>query len=173
MTRHLLTSLAIAISTSLFAQAPCNLTNSSGCDCLDGSNDCDLLPDMTVAQILLESAANNPETPGELGVSVSSPNIGHGPLRIVATDFYVCGGDTTESAGGYVGNCPDGSAPRQLIKQRIYHKNPDGSMTYYYRWAGSMTYHISHGHMHVDDWGKYSLRNEIPGTDTLTWPIVA
>ena len=173
MTRHLLTSLAIAISTSLFAQAPCNLTNSSGCDCLDGSNDCDLLPDMTVAQILLESAANNPETPGELGVSVSSPNIGHGPLRIVATDFYVCGGDTTESAGGYVGNCPDGSAPRQLIKQRIYHKNPDGSMTYYDRWAGSMTYHISHGHMHVDDWGKYSLRNEIPGTDPLTWPIVA
>ncbi len=173
MTRPLLGLFALLFSASLWAQAPCNLTNSSGCDCADGSNDCDLLPDLKIAQILLESASANPESPGELGVSVSSPNVGHGPLRIIATDFFVCGTDTINSPGGYSGTCPDGSDPRQLIKQRIYHKHPDGSMSFYDRWAGSMTYHASHGHMHVDDWGIYSLRNEVPGTDPRTWPIVA
>jgi len=173
MTRTLLTAAGLFLSASLMAQAPCNLTNSSGCDCLDGSNNCDLLPDLTIAQVLLNDAGSNPESVGELGVSVSSPNIGHGPLRIIPTDYFVCGTDTTLNPGGYVGTCPDGSDPRQLIKQRIYHKNPDGSMTFTDRWAGSMTYHISHGHMHVDDWGKYSLRNEVPGTDPITWPIVA
>ncbi len=173
MIRTLLTAAGLFLSASLLAQAPCNLTNSSGCDCLDGSSNCDLLPDLTIAQILLNDASATPETTGELGVSVSSPNIGHGPLRIVPTDYFVCGTDTTLEVGGFVGSCDDGSDPRQLIKQRIYQKNPDGSMTFYDRWAGSMTYHISHGHMHVDDWGKYSLRNEVPGTDPLTWPIVA
>ena len=169
----LLTAAALLLPAFLYAQSPCNLSDASGCDCADGSNDCDLLPDMTVAQILLEDGSVNPETPGELGVSVSSPNIGHGPLRIVATDYYVCGTDTIYSPGGYSGTCPDGSDPRQLIQQRIYHKNPDGSMTYWDRWAGSMTYHASHGHMHVDDWGKYSLRTEVPGLDPIDWPIVA
>ncbi|MBI1192642.1 MAG: hypothetical protein GC205_05650, partial [Bacteroidetes bacterium] len=173
MIRTLLTATGLFLSVSLLAQAPCNLTNSSGCDCLDGSNNCDLLPDLTIAQVLLNDAGSNPESVGELGVSVSSPNIGHGPLRIIATDYFVCGTDTVLEPGGYVGSCPDGSDPRQLIKQRIYHKNPDGSMTFYDRWAGSMTYHISHGHMHVDDWGKYSLRNEVPGVDPIDWPIVA
>jgi len=173
MTRTLLAAAGLLWSASLLAQSPCNLTNASGCDCLDGSNNCDLLPDLTIAQVLLNDPGSNPESVGELGVSVSSPNIGHGPLRIIATDYFVCGTDTILSPGGYSGTCPDGSDPRQLIKQRIYHKNPDGSMTFYDRWAGSMTYHVSHGHMHVDDWGKYSLRNEVPGTDPTTWPIVA
>ncbi len=173
MIRPILVSVTLSFCLGLQAQAPCNLTNSIGCSCEDGSNNCDLLPDMTVAQVLLQDASVTPETPGELGVSVSTPNIGHGPLRIISTDYFVCGTDTVFSSGGYTGNCPDGSAPRQLIKQRIYHKNPDGSMSESDRWAGTMTYHISHGHMHVDDWGKYSLRNEIPGTDPTTWPIVA
>ncbi|MFT7587945.1 MAG: hypothetical protein ACI959_000150 [Limisphaerales bacterium] len=164
--------LAFLAPLVLFAQ-PCTTTNSAGCDCLDGSTDCDLLPDMRVSRDLLMDPSENPETPGELGVSVSSPNVGHGPLRIVATDYYICGTDTVYSPGGYTGSCPDGSDPRQMIKQRIYHKNSDGTMTYSDRWAGSMTYHATHGHMHVDDWGEYSLRNEVPGTDPLTWPIVA
>ncbi len=157
----------------LLAQSPCNLSDASGCACEDGSTDCDLLPDMTVGKVLLEDGSANPESPGELGVSVSSPNIGHGPLRIVPTDYFICGTDTIYSPGGYTGTCPDGSDPRQLIKQRIYHKNPDGSMSSWERWAGSMTYHVSHGHMHVDDWGKYSLRTEVPGLDPIDWPIVA
>jgi hypothetical protein len=171
--RILFLAAALAAAPLTWAQGPCNLSDASGCDCADGTNDCDLLPDMTVAKVLLEDGSANPESPGELGVSVSSPNIGHGPLRIVATDWFVCGTDTILSPGGYSGLCPDGSEPRQLIQQRIYHKNPDGSMSFYDRWAGSMTYHASHGHMHVDDWGKYSLRTEVPGLDPIDWPIVA
>lgn len=168
----LLVAFLTAAPTYLVAQ-PCNITDASGCDCPDGSNDCDLLPDITAAKILLEDPSQNTETPGELGVSVSTPNIGHGPLRIIPTDYFLCDGDTIFSPGGYSGSCPSGSEPRQLIYQRIYHKNPDGSMTYNDRWAGSMTYHESHGHMHVDDWGVYSLRTPVPGvTDPLAWPIV-
>ena len=155
------------------AAQPCTLTNSGGCDCLDGSNDCDLLPDIQLSRDLLMDASENPEIAGELGVSVSTPNTGHGPLRVIATDYYVCGSDTILSPGGYSGICPDGTSPRQLIKQRIYHKNPDASMTYEDRWAGSMTYHASHGHMHVDDWGIYSLRTPTADPNPLNWPIVA
>ena len=162
-----------ALSPAILLAQPCSVTDASGCDCLDGSNDCDLLPDIQISRDLLLDGSAMPEIAGELGVSVSSPNTGHGPLRVIATDYFVCDDDTIYSPGGYSGNCPDGSAPRQLIYQRIYHKNPSGAMSYYDRWAGSMTYHESHGHMHVDDWGVYSLREEVPGTDPTTWPIVA
>jgi hypothetical protein len=120
---------------------------------------------------LLIYPSDNPEIPGELGVSVSTPNLGHGPLRVIATDYFVCGTDTVNSPGG-LSQCADGSTPRQLIQQRIYQKYGN-TMSYYDRWAGSMTYHENHGHMHVDDWGTYSLREEVPGTDPLTWPILA
>ncbi len=152
---------------------PCTISNSLGCDCLDGSNECDLLPDIGISTDLLMDASANPEISGELGVSISTPNTGHGPLRIVATDFFVCGEDTINSPGGFPGLCPDGTEPRQLIKQLIYHKNPDGTMSQWDRWAGSMTYHASHGHMHVDDWGVYSLRTPTSDPDPLSWPIVA
>jgi hypothetical protein len=171
--KKLLQVFVVAILTIGAVQAqPCNLTDASGCDCLDGSNDCDLLPDITAAESLLSDPSQNIETPGELGVSVSTPNIGYGPLKILPSDYFVCDGDTIFSPGGFTGTCPDGSDPRQIIYQRIYHKNPSGAMTYYDRFAGTMTYHESHGHMHVDDWGIYTIRQEIPGTDPLTWPIL-
>ncbi len=171
MTKALFTALALALPLALHAQ-PCSTSNAAGCDCLDGSNDCDLLPDIGVSRDLLLDATAQPEIFGQLGVSVSTPNTGHGPLRVVATDYYVCGGDTVHSPGGLVA-CPDGTPPRQLIQQRVYHKNPDGSMSFYDRWAGSMTYHPTHGHMHVDDWGVYSLRLPTSDPDPLSWPIVA
>ncbi len=161
------------IFTAFAVQAqPCSTSNASGCACKDGTTDCDLLPDIKISRDLLLDAAEQPEVPGELGVSVSTTNTGHGPLRVVATDYYVCGSDTIHSPGGLT-TCSDGSAPRQLIQQRIYHKNPDGSMTYTDRWAGSMTYHPSHGHMHVDDWGVYSLRTPTADPNPLNWPVVA
>jgi len=162
-----------ALLPFLAAAQPCTLTSAAGCDCLDGTNDCDLLPDLQLSRDLLLDPSENPEIAGELGVSVSTPNTGHGPLRVVATDYFVCGTDTLLSPGGFPGVCTDGTEPRQLIKQRIYHKHPDGTMSYTERWAGSMTYHISHGHMHVDDWGVYSLRTATADPDPLTWPIVA
>ena len=160
--------LAIAMPLSVWAQ--CNLSDATDCDCLDGSDNCDLLPDMTASYDLLANPEYQPEYDGELGVSVSTPNIGHGPLRVFPTDYYVCDGDTVYSPGG-MDACPDGTNPRQIIEQRIYSK--DGSeMTYWTRDAGTMTYHPGHGHFHVDDWGTYSLRQEVDGLEPNEWPII-
>jgi subtilisin-like proprotein convertase family protein len=45
-------------------------------------------------------------------------------------------------------------------------------MTYYDRDAGTMTYHPTHSHMHVDNWGVYSLRADNGDPNPLNWPIV-
>jgi subtilisin-like proprotein convertase family protein len=45
-------------------------------------------------------------------------------------------------------------------------------MSYYDREAGSMTYHPTHGHMHVDEWGSYTLRSDNGDPDPLNWPII-
>ena len=114
----------------------------------------------------------NPEEIGIKYISVSTPNIGDGPLRVLPTDWFVCGTDTIFNDGVGDFYCPDGGVARQLVKQRIYQKQGD-DMFYYDRNAGTMTYHPTHNHMHVDDWGIYTIREEIPGTDPLTWPIIA
>ncbi len=151
--------------------AQCNLSNATSCLCPNGSQICDLLPDLQVSEDLLLEVNNNPEEPGLLAVSVSTPNIGYGPLRILPTDSFVCGIDTIYMPGG-LSACPDGSFPSQIIKQRVYQK-AGTQMQYYDRFAGTMTYHPTHNHMHVDDWGTYSIREEVPGTDPLSWPIIA
>ncbi len=152
-------------------QSQCTTTNATDCDCLDGSSDCDLLPDITSSDDLLMEAGSLIENPGEILLSVGTPNIGHGPLRVVATDYYVCGGDTIFDATG-LETCPDGSAPHQIIDQRIYHKNGT-EMTYWDKNAGSMTYHPDHGHFHTDNWGVYTLRKPVDGVDDPTeWPIL-
>ncbi|MCS6934502.1 MAG: T9SS type A sorting domain-containing protein [Chitinophagales bacterium] len=162
------------------AVAQCTTTNATGCKCKDiTSNDCDLLPNIKVAReplmvsgsqgvIEYSQTGNGPEN-GRLRISVSTPNIGHGPLTIMATQTFICGNDTFTSNPG---TCPDGSEPRQLIKQRIYHKNGN-TMTYWDRPAGSMTYHPTHAHMHVDDWGMYWLRRrDTTEPNPLNWPII-
>lgn len=161
--------------TVLFAPfalwSQCNLSNATTCVCPDGSSECDLLPDMTASYDLLTDPSNNPEYVGQINVSVATPNIGYGPLRVIPTDYFTCGTDTIYSPGG-LDVCPDGSAPHQLVKQRIYHKSGN-TMTYWERNAGTMTYHPTHNHFHVDDWGIYTLRTEIPGDpNPLDWPIV-
>ena len=45
-------------------------------------------------------------------------------------------------------------------------------MTYTDRWAGSQTYHPSHGHNHVDDWAIMTLRIQTADPNPLNWPIV-
>ncbi len=169
--KHLLLSffvVCLTASTNLLAQ--CTTTNATSCVCKDGSTNCDLIPNIKISYDLLVDPSENPETPGRIGVSVSTPNVGHGPLRFLPTDKYVCGTDTIISPGG-LSACPDGSEPRNIVSQRIFQKNGN-SMTYYDREAGTMTYHPTHGHMHFDDWGVYTLRVEVPGTDPRTWPII-
>lgn len=170
----------LASGMALMAAAQCNINNATSCQCAtSGSTDCDLLPDITASWSKLLDFIEYPQTnagnnynqgpdDGRLRVSVSTPNIGYGPLTVIASNWYVCGTDTSQSGA----ICPDGAYPRQLLTQRIYHKNGN-SMTYTDRWAGSMTYHPSHGHSHVDDWGVYTLRIKNPNEpNPLNWPIV-
>jgi len=154
--------------------------NSAGCTCDDGTNDCDLLPDLTLSWWALLNYLNGPteysqtgngSNNGRLRISGSTPNIGHGSLTVLGSNLYVCGDDTLTTYPGNI--CPDGNPPRQIIVQRVYQKNPNGQMTYYDRYAGAMTYHPTHGHNHVDDWVVFTLRIEDPNDpNPLNWPIV-
>lgn len=161
------------------AQAPCTTTNASGCVCAQqGQTNCDLLPDITVSSYALSNYDGGPtEYPqsgagannGRLRVTGSTPNIGYGSFTVGAVNQWVCGNDTFTNYNTALANCTD---PKQLIKQKIYHKNGN-TMSYTERWAGTMTYHQSHGHMHVDDWATFTLRIEdINDPNPLNWPIV-
>lgn len=163
--------IACCMVLSASAQ-PCSTTNGTNCLCPDGGQQCQLLPDLTVARDILLEADLNPEIDGELRVSVATPNIGYGPLEVHASYYFVCGTDTVYSPGGMT-TCSDGSFPRQLIQQTVYRKNGDEIISDW-RWAGSMTYHPTHGHMHVDDWCRFSLRIPIDGEpNPFNWIVVA
>jgi len=169
MKLRLLTILLIAIPASIFAQ-PCTINDATGCVCEDGTTDCLLLPNIKLAYDILVDPSNNPEYPGVLRVSVSTPNVGHGPLRVFGTNNFVCGTDTLWNVDITV--CPDGSEPSQLVKQRIYRKQGN-TMSYIDRWAGTMTYHPTHNHSHFDEWGIYTLRIPDPNEpDPLKWHII-
>jgi subtilisin-like proprotein convertase family protein len=164
-----------------FSHAQCSTTNATSCVCAIGTQtDCDLLPDIKVARppllvmgssgIIEYSQTGNGANNGRLRISVSTPNIGFGPLEIRTTNVFVCGTDTFTGTPPSI--CPDNiTYPKQLINQRVYHKNGN-VMSYYDRPAGTMTYHPSHGHMHVDNWGIYSLRTNNGDPNPLNWPIV-
>lgn len=159
----------------------CTTTNATSCVCeTPGQTNCDLLPDIIVARppltvqgnngIIEYSQSGNGSNNGRLRISVSTPNIGHGPLEVRATNIYICGTDTL--TGTAPATCPNtGLPPRQLLKQRVYQKSGN-TMNYTDRDAGSMTYHPTHGHMHVDDWGVFTLRQQTQDPNPLNWPII-
>ncbi|MEO8151289.1 MAG: proprotein convertase P-domain-containing protein [Bacteroidia bacterium] len=173
---------ALIILSMLHGYSQCSTTNATSCQCLQsGSTDCDLLPDMKVARppllvsgtagVIEYSQSGNGSNDGLLRISVSTPNVGRGPLEVRSTNVYICGTDTFIGTAPPV--CPDGiTFPKNLITQRVYHKNGN-VMTYYDRPAGTMTYHPQHGHMHVDNWGEYSLRKATSNPNPLSWPIYA
>jgi hypothetical protein len=180
--KKLLLFLAAA-GAPILASAQCTTTNATSCQCANNTQtNCDLLPDITISWHAILNYQGGPNeyaqvcvppcngNDGRLRLTASTPNIGYGPLTVRGSQSFVCGTDTFSSNPG---TCPDGSTPRQLIKQRIYQKN-GATMTNYDRWAGGMTYHSSHGHNHVDDWGVFTLRIEDPNiSDPRQWPIVA
>lgn len=181
MKHNLLLILLITFVTpALWSQ--CTNTNATSCQCANqGTTNCDLLPDIIPAKTLLldtgaygiiEYTYNDPTiNRGRLRVSVSTPNIGHGPLEIQTDSTFVCGTDTI--TGIPPATCTNtGLPPKILVRQYIYHKNGN-VMTKIKKPAGSMTYHPTHGHMHVDNWGTYTLRTSTSNPDPLTWPIVA
>lgn len=115
------------------------------------------------------SQSGNGSNNGRLRVSVSTPNIGHGPMETRGTNQCYC---DTVAVACTTSACPGtGLPPKQLINQRIFHKNGN-AMSYTDVPAGTMTYHSTHGHQHVDNWGIYTLRTATANPDPLTWPVV-
>lgn len=189
--KHFLTIL-ISIVLSQSALAQCTTTDASDCDCADGTSNCLLLPDITASwqgisdngwieypQTGAGENFNQGPDDGRLRVTGSTPNIGYGSFTVRGQDSdgnmaFICGNDTiyNVSASGGSFSCPNGEEnPKQMLLQRVYKKDGN-TMSYEDTWTGSMTYHESHGHNHVDDWAVMTLR--IPTTDPnpLNWPIV-
>ena len=178
-------------NTSLLAQ--CTINDATDCQCLDSSEtDCDLLPDIQLSWFGILDVSDGPTeyaqdyngaNAGRLRISASTPNDGVGPLTVRGVDengsaYFICGDDTiidndpNTNLSGF--ECANGETARQITWQRIYHRNSDGTMSYYDRMAGSMTYHFDHGHNHSDDWGVFTLRKMDPNEpNPLNWPIVS
>ena len=193
--RHLMKlklSLLFLLFNTFLAYSQCTINDATDCQCLDPTQtDCDLLPDIQVSWVGLESVADGAseyaqtgegENNGRLRISVSTPNTGHGPLTVRGAGpngyrTFICGSDTTQiydPNSNIEYTCENGLEPQQVIWQRIYHKNPDGSMSYYDREAGTMTYHPTHGHNHTNDWGVFTLRiKDDNEPDPRNWPIVS
>lgn len=145
----------------------CTTTDATGCFCPDPfSLDCDLLPDMLSSYE--EIVNDNIVYIDSLDVGNATPNIGFGPLEIHGINSCFC--DTVPVSCSTT-LCPNGQTPKQLVNQRVYHKAAN-AMTYYDRPAGTMQYHPSHGHIHLDAWASYTLRIPTTNPDARTWPIV-
>jgi hypothetical protein len=79
----------------------------------------------------------------QLHFGQATPNIGLGPMDLV---------------GG-----PDLGNGSQIVYQRIYQDTT--LATYIDVEAGTFTYHPEHGHIHFDDYARYSLRQALPDTN--------
>jgi subtilisin-like proprotein convertase family protein len=149
--------------------SPCAVNNGISCLCPDGSSDCDLLPDMTASADII--VAQHTEYPGLMTLSNATPNIGWGPMEIHGSNSCWC--DTVSVPCSTI-TCPNGNPPTQKLLQRIYHKN-GGNITWIDTLTpGEMSYHPSHGHVHVNNWAEFTLRKQNVNDPNAThWPIYA
>ena len=123
---------------------------------------------------------------GRIRVSAKTPNIGRGPLNLRGADqdgnrWMICfDSGVADTFQIYDPNwneasyCPDGSNPKHISWQRVYHKNEDGTMSFYEKMVGTMEYHPNHGHMHFDEWTIMTLRIPDPNNmdNPTEWEIV-
>lgn len=190
--KRLLLLIGLPLGFFSVANAQCTTTNATSCLCEDGTTECLLKPDITASWKGIANGgfteypqsgagtnyANQGPDDGRLRVTGSTPNIGHGSFTVRGEDVngkrtFLCGNDTVfnvASSGQFT--CPNGHPnPKQLIIQRIYHKNGN-AMDFVDKYVGSMTYHPSHGHNHVDDWAVMTLRIPTADPNPLNWPIV-
>lgn len=171
-------------------------TMATSCQCASvGQTDCDLLPDIMISWLGLQNISGGPSeysqtassNAGRLRISGATPNVGFGPLEVRGlrsdnTRKFICGPDTVTVPTAYDINgnpinsgftCGNGYNARQILFQRIYHKN-GSTMSFNEYERGSMTYHPLHGHYHVNAWTTMSLRLAQPGvSDPTQWPIVS
>lgn len=191
MLKYILLPALAFLPAHIFSQ--CNTSNATSCICDNGTSTCELLPDITSSWWAIlhhttgqgtgpreYSQSGNGIEDGRLRISLSTPNIGHGPLTVRGVDnngyrWFLCGTDTFQiydpnSTQQFT--CPNSANAKQIIFQRVYRKNGN-SMSFYDRFAGTMTYHPTHGHNHVDDWGVYTLRWKDPNEpNPLNWPVI-
>ncbi len=144
----------------------CSMSTPWGCQCPDGTNDCDLLPDMTNAQKALSDDIY--ESAGEIRFSVATPNIGAGPLEMNGS-FSECFCDETPVPCGTV--CPAGEELKHNVYQKVYRRSGN-SMTTSTRLAGQMELHPAHNHIHVDHWTNNTLRIKTTDPNPTHWPII-
>ena len=144
----------------------CSTQSPWGCRCPDGTNDCDLLPDMTNAEAALTRQLS--ETATELRFGVATPNIGAGPLEMNGSTTE-CFCDNTPVVCGTT--CPTGQELRHKVYQKVYHR-ANNTMTSYTRLAGEMEFHTTHNHIHVDHWTNNTLRIRSRDANPANWPIV-
>lgn len=147
---------------------PCSQSNGMGCSCPDGSQICELWPDMTASALIIQN--QHTETPGLVTLSNATPNIGWGPMEIHGSNSCWC---DTVSVPCSTSICPDGSYPKQKLLQTLYRKNNGVITSYDTLTNGMMSYHPTHGHIHVDDWAEFTLRTPTSNPDATTWPIIA
>ncbi len=185
---------AVATLIALAGWAQCTTTNATTCECDSASQtNCALLPDITISwqaitgsgtieysQTSTDVTYSQGPNAGRLRVTGSTPNIGVGPLTVKGIDtlgyrWFICGSDTFsifDPSSSQTFTCPNGDPnPHQIIFQRIYSKNGN-TMTSHDQQAGTMTYHPTHGHNHVDEWGVFTLRINNGDPNALNWPIV-
>lgn len=138
----------------------CSVENATACACPDGSDNCELLPDLIILPKLTEQqvkeyAWNDPYYPGQLRFATSIGNIGDGPMEAFGNNAWFCGHHSVKDSSV---TCPDGGRPRQEILQRIYNKKGD-RLTWTDRLAGTNYYEDKpgHNHYHIDDWVEFRL----------------
>ncbi len=138
------------------------------CNCPPGITDCDLLPDMTSSEkVILDDMI---ESPGSILIGNGTPNIGLGPLEVRPVDSCFCGlvqVPCTQTT------CPNNAPVSQRLHQRIYQKHAgNDTLSYYDVSAGNMSYHPNHGHIHVDNWADFTLREKTNDPDPRNWTII-
>lgn len=182
-TRHLLLLIpGLFLLRAPDAHGQCTTTNATSCVCPGGAQECDLLPDLTISWYGILNYLSGPsETPGRIRISGSTPNIGLGPMEIRGVDVsgyrrFTCGVDTFEVYDPNAQQqftCPNGGTAKQLITQRVFHKNGSAMSSWERVLDQGMTYTSTQGNTRFDQWGVYSLRMPEPGvSDPRQWPIV-
>lgn len=147
----------------------CDVGNGVACFCPDSTQDCDLLPDMLASADII--AAQHTETPGLITLSNATPNVGWGPMEIHPSNFCWC---DTVSVPCSTSLCPSGDPPTQQLIQTLYHKSGNTITSFDTLTPGTMSYHPTHGHVHVNDWAEFTLRLEdTTQASPLDWPIIA
>lgn len=164
------------------ASGQCTTSNATSCVCPGGVQECDLLPDLTISWYGILNYLSGPsESAGRIRISGSTPNIGLGPMEIRGVDVsgyrrFTCGVDTFEVYDPNAQQqftCPNGGTAKQLITQRVFHKNGNAMTSYERVLDQGMTYTSTQGNTRFDQWGVYSLRMPEPGiSDPRQWPIV-